>query len=164
MFKELLPKYDLVHSFVDQYQPASVVDWGCANGNLLARLANDFGIEQLQGFDPNNTKYNTVPPGIYDCMVSCDVIEHFEPDQLDTTLKLMQSKFQKAAFLIIACYPAKKHLPDGRNAHLIVQNCAWWLHKIQTQFDQCQLTWWQAADYPSRAGPKPELRLILERN
>lgn len=164
MYKELLPKYDLVYNFVKQYNPTSVIDWGCANGNLLSRLAQDFGLTELQGFDPNNAKYNTVPMGSYDCMVSCDVIEHFEPDQLDDTLRLMQTKFQTAAFLIIACYPAKKHLADGRNAHLTVENCAWWLHKIQTHFDQCQVVWWQAVDYPSRSGFKPELRLILERN
>jgi hypothetical protein len=169
IYKELLPKYNLVHDFVAKYQPYSLVDWGCANGNLLNRVEQDFSsVQELGGYDPGNPDYNVVPAGTYDCLVSCDVIEHFEPDQLDESLKLMQSKFSRAAFLIIACYPAKKHLPDGRNAHLIVENCAWWMSKIQQQFDQCHITGWQAVDYGGKPhkgiSPKPELRLILQKN
>ena len=168
IYKELLYKYDIVHDFVDKYQPWSLVDWGCANGNLLNRVEQDFpSIQELGGYDPGNPDYNVVPAGTYDCLVSCDVIEHFEPDQLDESLKLMQSKFQRAAFLIIACYPAKKTLEDGRNAHLIVENCAWWMSRVQQQFDQCRVVWWEAVDYSydQRKNPygKPELRLILER-
>ena len=136
IYKELLPKYNLVHDFVATYQPCSLVDWGCANGNLLNRVQADFpGIQASAGYDPGNPAYDVVPAGTYDCLVSCDVIEHFEPNQLDESLKLMQSKFSRAAFLIIACYPAKKRLPDGRNAHLIQQPPAWWLPKFLARFE-----------------------------
>lgn len=168
IYKELLPKYNAVHDFVAQYKPGSVVDWGCANGNLINRLEQDFpSITRLGGYDPSNPDFDVIPACTYDCLVSCDVIEHFEPDQLDELLQLMQSKFTHAAFLIIACYPAKKLLPDGRNAHLTVENCAWWLDKIQRQFFQCQVTWWQAVDFGGKPhkgiAPKPELRLVLEK-
>jgi hypothetical protein len=168
MYKELLPKYDLVYDFVAKYQPCSLVDWGCASGKLLNRVAEDFpGIQESAGYDPGNPDYDIVPSGAYDCLVSCDVIEHIEPDQLDASFKLMQSKFRRSAFLIAACYPAKKILDDGRNAHLIVENCAWWLDRIQRQFDQCHVTWWQAIDFGGKPHkgirPKPELRLILEK-
>ena len=168
MYQELLPKYDVVADFVGKYQPTSVVDWGCANGFLLQRLAQDFAyIKHLGGYDPGNPDFDVIPAGTFDCLVSCDVIEHFEPCDLNQSLQLMQSKFDKSAFLIIACYPAKKILPDGRNAHLIVENCAWWMNKIQQQFDQCTVTWWQAVDYGGKPhkgiAPKPELRLILEK-
>jgi len=167
MYKELLYKYDIVHDFVSQYRPWSLVDWGCANGNLLNRLETDFpSIQELGGYDPGNPDYMVVPTGTYDCLVSCDVIEHFEPDQLDESLKLMQSKFSCAAFLIIACYPAKKILSDGRNAHLIVENQDWWMQKIQQQFDQCRIVWSERVMFSanSKKNPlgKPELRLILE--
>ena len=163
IFKELLPKYDLVYDFVEKQRPRSLIDWGCAQGNLLHRLEQDFAIEKLAGFDPGNPIYRTVPDGVYDCLVSCDVVEHFEPDELGASLGLMQSKFARAAFIIVACYPAKKTLADGRNAHLIVENCAWWMQRITQEFDQCQIVWWEAVDYPSRRGPQPELRLILEK-
>ena len=167
IYKELLPKYNLVHDFVAKYQPYSLVDWGCANGNLLNRVEQDFpSIQELGGYDPGNPDYNVVPAGTYDCLVSCDVIEHFEPDQLDQSLKLMQSKFSRAAFLIIACYPAKKRLPDGRNAHLIVENADWWLERVKQQFDQCNITWSESVNFTANPvknpNGSPELRLILE--
>jgi hypothetical protein len=39
--------------------------------------------------------------------------------------------FNKNAFLIIATSPAKKFLPDGRNAHLIVETPGWWKERIE---------------------------------
>jgi len=97
-------------------------------------------------------------------LVSCDVIEHFEPAQLDESLKLMQSKFSRAAFLLIACYPAKKQLPDGRNAHLIVENADWWLARVKQQFDQCNITWAESVSFTAKPKKnRPELRLILEK-
>lgn len=164
MYLELLPKYPEVACFVEQYRPWSLVDWGCARGNLLNRIEQEYPwVQELGGYDPGNPLYSTVPDGEYECLVSCDVIEHFEPEQLTDSLKLMQQKFKKAAYLIVACYPAKKKLPDGRNAHLIVENCAWWFDRLQRDFDQCQIVWWEAVDYPNRRGPQPELRLILEK-
>jgi len=168
IYKELLPKYNLVHDFVAKYQPCSLVDWGCANGNLLNRVQADFpGIQKSAGYDPGNPAYDVVPVGTYDCLVSCDVIEHFEPAQLDKSLKLMQSKFSRAAFLLIACYPAKKRLLDGRNAHLVIENADWWMARIKQQFDQCNIIWSETVNFTAkpRKNPNgsPELRLILEK-
>lgn len=164
MYKELLYKYPEVANFVEKYRPASVVDWGCAQGKLLQQIATDYDfVKTLKGYDPGNPRYASVPTGVFECLVSCDVVEHFEPDKLTEYLKLMQSKFTRSAYIIAACYPAKKILPDGRNAHLTIENCAWWLDRIQRDFDQCQISWWEAVDYPNKRGPKPELRLVLEK-
>ena len=43
--------------------------------------------------------------------------------------------FTKSAFLLIASYPAKKSLPDGRNAHLIIERFDWWRTKLETFID-----------------------------
>jgi hypothetical protein len=51
---------------------------------------------------------------------------------IDDTLKIINTLFTKSAFLLIASYPAKKHLPDGRNAHLIIESFDWWKTKLET--------------------------------
>jgi hypothetical protein len=43
---------------------------------------------------------------------------------------LISSKILRCGWFRIACYPAKKHLPDGRNAHLIIESPDWWRTKI----------------------------------
>ena len=63
------------------------------------------------------------------CLVG-DVFEHIEPVYLDHTLKQINKKMLRTGFFRIACYPAKKTLPDGRNAHLIVESPAWWREKL----------------------------------
>jgi hypothetical protein len=36
---------------------------------------------------------------------------------------------------LIACYPSKKFLPDGRNAHLIIEKPEYWRNKFKTILD-----------------------------
>lgn len=157
-------KYPDVQKFLEQYKPSSVIDFGCSSGGMIAQIKQDYDfVTHAVGYDPGNPDFDVMPSGQYECLVSCDVVEHIEPADLDSTLKIMQSKFSRSAYIIAACYPAKKHLADGRNAHLTIENREWWLNKIQTQFDQCCITWHEAVDYPSKRGPMPELRLILEK-
>jgi len=164
MYKELLPKYDQVQQFVEHYRPQSVFDYGCARGNLITRLKQDYSfIKTLSGYDPGNPDYCNAPTKVYESLVSCDVIEHFEPDQLDQTLKFMQTLFSRSAYLLIACYPAKKFLADGRNAHLIIETPDWWFDRVTKQFDQCRVVKRQDYMFPSKRGPQPEIRLTLEK-
>jgi hypothetical protein len=93
-------------------------------------------------------------------LISNDVIEHFEPEFLDSTLEKMSNLYTKSAWLIIACYPAKKKLPDGRNAHLVIETPNWWEKKIQTTFVNSKIVKKEIVEF---AVGKPELRLILER-
>ena len=43
--------------------------------------------------------------------------------------------FYNNNIIIIATSPAKKHLSDGRNAHLIVENPGWWKPLIEKHID-----------------------------
>ena len=39
-----------------------------------------------------------------------------------------------SGLLVISLVPAKKTLPDGRNAHLILQTPDWWRDKLSSYF------------------------------
>jgi hypothetical protein len=122
--------YDEIKHFISEKNPSSILDFGCAQGNLIELIKEDFPDILIDGYDPGVARFSTVPNQQYDCLFSNDVLEHIEPVYLDETLKKIDDYFTKSAWLIIACYPAKKILPDGRNAHLIVENPTWWLDKI----------------------------------
>jgi hypothetical protein len=69
-------------------------------------------------------------------MVACiDVLEHIEPDLIDNVLDDLQRLTQEIGFYSISTEPAEKTLPDGRNAHLILQSPHWWLNKIMDRFE-----------------------------
>jgi cyclopropane fatty-acyl-phospholipid synthase-like methyltransferase len=84
----------------------------------------------VEGYDPGNPAHNRMPNRSFDAVISADVFEHIEPEHLDATLQLISSKILRCGWFRIACYPAKKLLPDGRNAHLIVELPDWWRNKI----------------------------------
>jgi hypothetical protein len=48
---------------------------------------------------------------------------------------MISDKIIVAGWFRIACYPAKKHLPDGCNAHLIVESPAWWREQLLANMD-----------------------------
>ena len=119
-----------VNPFFKQYQPTSVLDYGCGHGGLMTTIKEVYPDMHVEGYDPGNPVYNRMPKRSFDAVISGDVFEHIEPKHLNATLQLIDSKIQRCGWFRIACYPAKKHLPDGRNAHLIIESPDWWRNKI----------------------------------
>jgi trans-aconitate methyltransferase len=116
--------------FIDQYQPTSILDFGCGHGALMASINQAYPNIVVDGYDPGNPRHNQIPKRSFDAVVSADVFEHIEPEHLASTLQIISSKILSAGWFRIACYPAKKHLPDGRNAHLIVESPDWWCEQL----------------------------------
>lgn len=119
-----------IQPFLKQYHPTSVLDFGCGHGALMASIQQAYPDMQVEGYDPGNLAHNCIPTRLFDAVVSADVFEHIEPNHLVETLRMISSKMTVAGWFRIACYPAKKHLPDGRNSHLIVESPAWWREQL----------------------------------
>ena len=127
-------KLNLIQEFIEKYTPTSVIDFGCSDGELLPLLVERYNINAV-GYDPGVVEFENIPTTAVDCLTSTDVLEHVEPEMIDDTLKIINTLFTKSAFLLIASYPAKKSLPDGRNAHLIIEGVDWWKAKLETFID-----------------------------
>ncbi len=147
--------------FIETYQPTSLLDYGCSQGSLIKQLKIDFPNIDIDGFDPAVPDFEVIKKQLYDCVISNDVIEHIEPVFLDQTLKHMQELFKNYAWFVIACYPAKKLLPDGRNAHLIIESTDWWLDKIKDIFNNSRIIHYEVVEI---ALGKLELRIVLNKN
>ena len=161
-FTSALVKYPSVKEFIETYKPKSVLDYGCASGKLIKQLKVDFpDIAVLHGYDPGVLEFEVLQEQLYDCLISNDVIEHIEPELLNKTLSQMQDLFDRSALLIIACYPAKKKLPDGRNAHLTIQPPDWWIEKIKNIFKKSTIVNYEIIGVETK---KLEIRLILNKN
>lgn len=124
--RKFIPKK--VKELIDKYKPKSILDFGCGKGNLVKTLKKIYPNIEVMGWDPSTHDFDDLPDDI-DMIISTDVLEHIEPDLLDSTLEDL-SKRCKIMYHLIACYPAVAILPDGRNAHLIVENPEWWKNKI----------------------------------
>ena len=106
-----------------------VLDYGCGQRTLEGAL--DFPI---RNYDPCIPGLDAAPQPA-DVVVCTDVLEHIEPDCIDAVLDDLKRVVRKAGFLVIANRPAKKTLPDGRNAHLIQEGVDWWLAKLRARFE-----------------------------
>jgi 2-polyprenyl-3-methyl-5-hydroxy-6-metoxy-1,4-benzoquinol methylase len=111
------------------YGVQAVLDYGCGKGLLKQTL----GWANIQEYDPA-IEGKDASPSPAELVVCTDVLEHIEPDCLDSVLDDLKRCVKRVGFFTIATRPAKKTLPDGRNAHLIQESHAWWLPKLTDRF------------------------------
>lgn len=127
----------LVARVVNQYQVDRMLDYGAGRGNLLKTLKEQQLLERalkVQHYDPAVEEWSIDPDPCE--MVSCiDVLEHVEPHLIDNVLDDLQRVTQRIGAFSVSTEPAKKVLPDGRNAHLIQEDAQWWLPKLMERFE-----------------------------
>ena len=115
----------VVMQICSKVKTASILDYGAGQQMLAAALP----ALNVQSYDPAVPEISE-PPDPADLVVCTDVLEHIEPGCLNNVLEDLQRLTIKTVFLVIATRPALKTLPDGRNAHLIVQDAQWWLTRL----------------------------------
>ena len=112
----------------------SLSDYGAGKCNLKVRLG--LGSEAAVSYNPYDPAFpNYGPPKAADLVTCIDVLEHIEPEYLDTVLDEIASITDRLALLTIHTGPAKKTLSDGRNAHLIQEQPDWWAERLASRFD-----------------------------
>jgi hypothetical protein len=81
-------------------------------------------------YDPGMPAYDKIPEGQFDLVISTDVLEHVEPDTLDSVLKTLARLTGKVLFSDIACFPTGKLFGEGpyigQDLHLIQEEPSWW--------------------------------------
>jgi len=122
--------YGTIANFAKSLNPASILDYGCGKGALGKALSHLMVI----GYDPSIPGLDDLPEPA-DFVVSTDVLEHIEPELLDSVLDDIARCTRKAVFLTVNMMPAEAKLADGRNAHLIQKPVEWWLPKLMARWD-----------------------------
>jgi len=109
----------------------TILDYGCGKGTLV-RAMKEEGLD-AKGYDPAVDEYLD-RPGPADLVVCTDVLEHVEPEHLDAVLDDLAALTRKVLFVIVSTVPAKKTLPDGRNAHLSLKSSDEWRGDLEKRF------------------------------
>ena len=124
----------VVTAIINRMQITHLLDYGCgAKCNLAKNLKADHKVT-YQAYDPGVPRFSKDPVPAQ--MVACiDVLEHIEPQYLDSVLDHLSALAEGVVFLSIDTGPAVKTLSDGRNAHLIQQPMMWWMPKIFDRWD-----------------------------
>lgn len=118
-----------VEKLIQDFQPANVLDYGCGKQTLGRALPK----YRIIGYDPAIPGLEA-PPEPVDMVICTDVMEHIEPDCLEDVLDDLQRVTKEVIFMTVATGKAIAILPDGRNAHLIVEPLEYWLPKLMSRF------------------------------
>jgi hypothetical protein len=124
----------LVSEILNKLEVSHLLDYGC--GSLINLYKHITPKKKLtyQAYDPGVPDYAEEPvPAEMVCCI--DVLEHIEPDFLDSVLDDLQRLTEVVLFCTVHTGPAMKHLSDGRNAHLTQEPMSWWLPKLWERFD-----------------------------
>ena len=115
-----------IKEYITRHDIVTILDYGCGKGRKIPEQWN-----AVRLYDPGYQPYAKKPKTTFDLVISTDVLEHIETEYLDNVLEEIYGYAKKAVYLAISTVRANKALPDGRNAHLIVQPQDWWVKKIK---------------------------------
>ena len=127
----------MVAKIIDQYAVDDLLDYGAGSRLTLIKTIAEQRLSKRKfnyhAYEPAIEMYSKTPEPAE--MVACiDVLEHIEPSCLDAVLDDLKRVTKKIGLFTVATVPAVKTLPDGRNAHLIIEPAEWWLPRITDRF------------------------------
>ncbi len=110
-----------------QYQPLPFTDPG---GTVHLGIRAWWGVE-VRCYDPGYPPYAVLPEGKFDGVISTDVLEHCPEEDMPWIVGELFGYATKFVFANVACFPARKRLPNGQNAHCTVRPLKWWRELIE---------------------------------
>lgn len=139
----LQPHLQSIDGLIRRFRAATLLDYGCGkaegyratfqrpDGRKVQGLQELWNLRQVTLYDPGYAPYSAYPQGRFDAVVNTDVLEHIPEEDIDWILAEMFGFASSFLFTAIACYPAKKILPNGMNAHITLKSPGWWLDKLE---------------------------------
>jgi len=106
-----------------QYGPRKVVD---ETGGAWPGVIDYWDADEVVCYDPAYAPYSTLPEGRFDGVISTDVLEHCPEEDLPWIVGEIFGFATRFVFANVACYPARKRLPNGENAHCTIKPAEWW--------------------------------------
>jgi len=131
-----------IAKLIAEHGAATVLDYGSGKGGLY---------QPAPGADPDS-RFKSMPcwqnavitcydPGYapfagpyeesYDGVITTDVLEHIPAEDIGWALHHLFGTARKFVYAVAACYPAKKLMPDGSNAHCTIRSPQWWVGQMR---------------------------------
>lgn len=120
----------LVEGLARAWSCRTILDYGAGKGTLKQSLPH----LNIAEYDPAVPGKDAAPEPA-DLVVCNDVLEHIERDCIQHVLKDIWYHTRKIGFLVVDLFPAVKFLPDGRNAHILLETEDRWKRWIGSYFE-----------------------------
>ena len=138
----LAPHVKTIGELVALHKPASLLDYGSGKGSMYqdcpAHAANgrikvlaDWPGVTVTCYDPGYEPYAQEVKGQFDAVISTDMLEHVPEEDVPWVLDELFRRARRFVYVVAACFPARKHLPDGQNAHCTIMSPDWWVGQLE---------------------------------
>jgi hypothetical protein len=141
--KSLMPQLHKIRGIIERTGACNALDYGCGKGRQYEPMRIEgpdgtpydgvidyWGIDYVHCYDPCYELYSKLPEGRFDAVISTDVLEHCPEEDVPWIIEEIFSYAERCVYANIACYPARKHLPNGENAHCTIKPVDWWHEHI----------------------------------
>ena len=139
----LLPQAPRVKQLIARTGATSILDYGSGKGfqygapykiegTVYESIQDYWDVDFVHCFDPSYPPFSALPTGKFDGVVSTDVLEHCPEEDIEWIVDEIFSFANRFVFANVACYPAKKRLPTGENAHCTIKPVEWWAERVQS--------------------------------
>ena len=140
--------FNPIRQVIELTNSKSIIDFGCGKAKFYneeitisnikyKNISKFWKIDDYFLYDPGVEKYSEYPSKNYDGVICVDVVEHIPETDVNEFVDELFNLANKFVFIVIACYPAKKTLPDGRNVHLSIKTVDEWkkiIKEIRTKY------------------------------
>ena len=106
-----------------QYRPHRVIVEG---RHVADGIAEYWDVDEVRCYDPGYAPFAALPEGRFDGIICTDVLEHCPQEDLPWIVAELFGFARRFVYANVACYPARKRLPDGENAHVTIRDPQWW--------------------------------------
>jgi hypothetical protein len=134
----LRPHISTIKTLVSATGARSILDYGSGKGLLYKQdnpsIRSLWNVDEIVCYDPGVAEFSTLPDGIFDGVISTDVLEHVPESDAPWIVREMFAHARRFVYANIANYPALKTLANGENAHCTQRPIAWW----KAVFDKAQ--------------------------
>lgn len=103
----------------------------------------EWGEVKVTCYDPGHAPFAGPIEPAYDGVICTDVLEHITEEDIPWVLDKLFRHARHFVYAVAACYPARKQLPDGQNAHCTLQEPVWWREQMEAAARRVPGVKWQ---------------------
>lgn len=166
----LMPHAKRIKRLIERTGACTILDYGSGKGQQYGvrplqiegegtwhNLVDYWEIAAVYCYDPNYEPFSRMPSARYDGVICTDVLEHCPEEDLPWILGEIFGFAGRFVFSNVACYPARKRLPNGENAHCTIRPPEWWRALIESASQgHSDLLWefWFGSRVENAEGPR----------
>lgn len=165
----LRPHAHHIKRLVERTGAASILDYGSGKGrqyelrklklptgDVVESIVDYWSVDSVRCYDPSYAKHAALPQDRFDGVISTDVLEHCPEEDLPWIIGEMFAFARRFVYANVACYPARKRLPSGENAHCTVRPPGWWADLVGPLAQAFPDVYWELAAHTLETGPEGE--------